>query len=65
MVKLVMMQKVKLAKNETEIVGPLKHLKNFLRSLNIPLINCEIELTLIWSKNCALADNDSESCRKE
>ena len=23
---------------------------------NIPLINCEIELILTWSKNCALAD---------
>ena len=36
----------KVGKNETEIVIPLKYLSNFWRSLNIPLINCEIELIL-------------------
>ena len=46
----------KVGKNETGIVAPLKHLSNFWRTLNIPLINCEIELILTWSKNCALAD---------
>ena len=34
----------------------LKHLSNFWKNLNIPLINCEIELILTWSKNCVLAD---------
>ena len=42
--------------NKTEVVIPLKHLSNFWRSLEIPLINCEVELILTWSKNCALAD---------
>ena len=46
----------KVGKNETEIVIPLKYLSNFWRSLNIPLINCEVELILTWSKNCVLAD---------
>ena len=46
----------KVGKNETEVVIPLKHLSNFWITLNIPLINCEIELVLTWSKNCALAD---------
>ena len=46
----------KVGKNETEITVPLKHLINFCRTLNIPLINCEIELILTWSQNCALAD---------
>ena len=36
----------KVGKNETEIVIALKHLSNFSRTLNIPLINCEIELIL-------------------
>ena len=40
----------------TEIAIPLKHLSNFWRTLNIPLICCEIELVLTWSKNCVLAD---------
>ena len=34
----------------------LKHLSNFWKNLNIPLINCEIELILTWWKNCVLAD---------
>ena len=35
-----------LTKNDVKIVVSLKHLSNFWRSLNIPLINCEIELIL-------------------
>ena len=46
----------KVGKNETEVVIPLKHLSNFWKSLNIPLINCEVELILTWSKNCFLAN---------
>ena len=46
----------KVGKNETEVVIPLKYLSNFWRTLNIPLINCEIELILTWSKRCVLAD---------
>ena len=46
----------KVGKNKTEIVIPLKHLIHFWRSLNILLINCEVELILTWTKNCALAD---------
>ena len=42
----------KVDKNETEIGVPLKHLSNFWKTLNIPLINCQIELILTWSKNC-------------
>ena len=36
----------KVGKNETEIVVPLKKLRNFWRTLNISLINREIELIL-------------------
>ena len=46
----------KVGKNETEVVIPLKYLSNFWRSLNIQLINCEVELILTWSKNQVLAD---------
>ena len=35
---------------------PLKNLGNFWRILNIPLINCEVELILTRSKNFALVD---------
>ena len=43
-------------KNETEVDILLKHLTNLWRTVNIPLSNCEIQLILTWSKNCALAD---------
>ena len=39
-----------------KVVILLKYLSNFWRSLNIPLINCEVELILTWSRNCLLAD---------
>ena len=39
-----------------KVVIPLKHLSNFWISLNILLINCEVELILTWSENCVLAD---------
>ena len=34
-----------------EIMVPLKYLSNFWRTLEMPLINCEVELILTWSKN--------------
>ena len=37
-----------------EIMVPLKYLSNFRRNLEIPLINCEINLILTWSANCFL-----------
>ena len=43
-----------LTKNNVKIVVPLKYLSNFWRSLNIPLINCEVELILTCFKNCVL-----------
>ena len=43
-----------LQKNVVKIVVPLKYLSNFSRSLNMPLINCEVELILTWFKNCVL-----------
>ena len=46
----------KVVQNKTEVFIPLKHLSNFWRALNIPLINCEVELILTWSKNCVLAE---------
>ena len=35
-----------LTKNDVKVVVPLKHLSSFWRHLNIPLINCEVELIL-------------------
>ena len=35
---------------DVEVVAPLKHLSNLWRSLDLSLINCEIELHLSWTK---------------
>ena len=40
--------------NNLEIAIPQKHLGNFWRSLNIPLINCEVSLKLSWTDKCVL-----------
>ena len=37
-----------------EIMVPLKYLSNFWRTLEIPLINCEVELILTWSADCVI-----------
>ena len=39
---------------KVEIVVPLKYLSYFQRSLDMPLINCEISLILTWSQNCVI-----------
>ena len=45
----------------------LKYLSNFCRSLEIPLINCNIEPKFKWTKHCGLAaagdDNTNDSLR--
>ena len=41
-------------RNGVKIVVPLKYLSNFWRSLEMPLINCKIELSLKWYENCIL-----------
>ena len=41
-------------KNAT-IAMPLKYLSNFWRSLEIPLINCKVEVKLRWTKYCVLS----------
>ena len=44
----------KVGKIKTEVLITLKHLSSFWRTVNILLINCEVELILTGSKNCVL-----------
>ena len=46
----------RIGKKKTEIIFPLKHISNFWRTLDVPLINCEVSLTLTWSNKCVLTD---------
>ena len=48
-----------LTKNDVKVVVPFEHLSSFWRSLNIPLINCEVELKLTWFKNCVLIEKST------
>ena len=48
------MIQINLVKKEVEIVVPFKYLSNFWRTLSMPLINCEVSLTLTWSENCVI-----------
>ena len=41
-------------KNRIKTALPLKCLSNFWRSLEMPLINCEVEISLKWIENCVL-----------
>ena len=41
-----------------EVFIPLKYLSNFRRSLDLILIDCEVELDLSWSKNCELVEHN-------
>ena len=50
-------------KKNLKIVVPLKHLSNFWRTLNMPLINYEVSLSLTSSENCVLADITTQTAR--
>ena len=41
-----------------EIMVSLKYLSNFWGTLEMPLINCEVELILNWSANCVIIYTD-------
>ena len=42
---------------DVEIMVPLKYLSNFWRTLEMPLINCEVNLSLIWSSACVITNS--------
>ena len=46
---------------KVKIAGPLKHLINFWRTLDILLINCEINLILTWPERCILTDKATQA----
>ena len=38
-----------------ETAVQLKYLSNFWRTLEMPLINCDVNLILTWSKDCVIS----------
>ena len=48
-----------------EVVVPLTHLSNFWGTSDMPLINCEINLTLTFSKNFILTDIITQAANRD
>ena len=45
---------------DVEVMVPLKYFSNFWRTLEMPLINCEVSLNLIWSPNCVITNSTGQ-----
>ena len=43
---------------DVEIMVPLKYFSNFWRTLEMPLINCEVSLILTWSSTCVITNSN-------
>ena len=46
---------------DVEIIVPLKYLSNFWRTLEMPLINSEVNLILTWSPTCVISSAIGET----
>ena len=51
---ILLMMQTNLVKKEVEIAVPSKYLSNFWRTLDMPLINCEVSLILTWFRECII-----------
>ena len=45
---------------DVETIVPLKYLSNFWRTLEMPLINCEVNLIFTWSRDCVVTNSEGE-----
>ena len=45
--------------NNVKLVMPLKYVSNFFRSLEMPLVNCKIDVELTWHKDCMISSVDA------
>ena len=51
-------------KENVKIAVPLKYLSNFWRSLEMPLINCKVEISLKWIENCISSNSGTDGTFK-
>ena len=42
---------------DVEVIVPLQYLSNFWKTLEMPLINCEVNLILTWSSTCVITNS--------
>ena len=45
--------------NNVKLVVPLKYVSNFFRSLELPIVNCKIDLELTLHKDCIISSADA------
>ena len=45
--------------NNVKLVVPLKYVSNYFRSLQLPFVNCKIDLELTWHKNCMISSTNA------
>ena len=45
---------------DVEIMVPIKYFSNFWRTLEMPLISCEVSLILTWSSTCVITNSTGE-----
>ena len=45
---------------KVEVSIPLKYHSNFWRCLGLSLISCEVELDLLWTKECVLTEHHNK-----
>ena len=58
------MEQTNKKKEYVKIAVPLKYLSNFWRSLEMPLINCKVEISLKWVENCILSNSGTAASFK-
>ena len=46
---------------DVEIFVPLKYLSNFWKNIEMPVINCEVNLILTWSPTCVIYSANGET----
>ena len=46
---------------DVEIIVPLKYLSIFWRTLEMPLIKCEVNVIFTWSKDCVISSATGET----
>ena len=45
--------------DNVKLVVPLKYVSKFFRSLEMPLVNCKMDLELTWHKDCMISSVNS------
>ena len=48
-------------KKDVQVIVPLRYFSNFLRTVEMPLINCKVNFILTWSPTCVISSATGET----